>query len=684
MFRPRLIVPAAVVAFFLLPPAASAELALRRVMLSTGGVGYFEYESRLAGDAVLPLDIRRDQVDDVMKSIVVYDDRGGVGGISLPGEEPLREIFRDLPFSQDDLASPVALLNALKGVEVTAVGNREIAGRLVGVTEEVVALPNGAGTTVRHRVSLHADGGLRQFVLEETDTLRFADPHLQDQVGTALAAVARHSERDRRTLSIRTSGPADTERTVRVAYVIGAPLWKTSYRLTLAAGEPSLLQGWAVLENLSGEDWREVDLSVVSGNPVTFRQALYNAYYVDRPDVPVEVLGRVLPGIDEGTVETRQMADRATAAPAPLQAPPAPQSLQKSAPMAGAAEAAAPPPPSRPAAVSVGDGTEATTQVMFRYPQPVTLGNGSSLLLPIVSRPAPAQRVALYQPKVQPRHPLAAVRLTNDGAVGLPPGILTLYERTPEAGQVTYVGDARLGTLPVGGERLLSFAVDQKITIDRRQQTNQTTTQAKIADGLLQIGMVERSQTAYTIAGAAREARTVIVEHPRQPGWDLAEPKGDRVEVTADAYRLPVEVPAGQTVTLAVVLERPRLNEFQLPSLAIERIAFFATARDLPESIRQAMVQLGTLRAAVTQREHALEQLEKNRGEEVADQERLRENLGSVPEGSDLHRRYLAKLGEQENDLEKLKTDIAQARDALAQANTATEEFIRGLKVGGD
>jgi hypothetical protein len=95
------------------PSAAAEGLRLKRVMLSTGGVGYFEHEAVIEGDAELELDVRLDQVDDVLKSIVVYDDQGGVGSVSLPGRAPLAQVFRDLPFPRAALESLVALLNAL-------------------------------------------------------------------------------------------------------------------------------------------------------------------------------------------------------------------------------------------------------------------------------------------------------------------------------------------------------------------------------------------------------------------------------------------------------------------------------------------------------------------------------------------------------------------------------------------
>src|SRR5215469_18034088 len=95
--------------------AAAQDLALKRVMLSSGGLGYFEYEATVDGDATLKLTVSLQQVDDVLKSLVVYDDKGGVGGLSLPGKEPLRQTFKDMPFDQAALDSPAKLLDALRG-----------------------------------------------------------------------------------------------------------------------------------------------------------------------------------------------------------------------------------------------------------------------------------------------------------------------------------------------------------------------------------------------------------------------------------------------------------------------------------------------------------------------------------------------------------------------------------------
>jgi hypothetical protein len=685
----RAVLSAILVLLVTTPVAAQTALPLKRILLSSGGVGYFEHEAVVEGDVELPLSVRLAQVDDVLKSIVVYDDRGGVGTISLPGREPLQQVFRDLPFSAEALQSPVALLKALVGAEIRVGGSSTVAGRVLGVSDEEVALPNGLGRTTRHRVSVVVPReGVRQFVLEDADRIELADPRLQAEVAEALAAIARHRVQDRRTLSVSLRGAG--RRVVRVGYVVEAPLWKTSYRLTVPAeaggdtprSRTGLLQGWAVVENMSGQDWTNVEVTLASGNPVTFRQALYTAYYAARPEVPIEVMGRVLPRPDTGTVREASgpragrvasgapgfgAAGAAGAMATTIPALPRPREFAEAAP-----PAAMPAAPAAPAA-----SEEATTQVLFRVPAPVTLASGDSLIIPIVNREAPIRRVALYDPWGSAGHPLAAVRLENDGESGLPPGVLTLYEHDAAAGHA-YVGDARLGPLPRGEHRLVSFAVDEKVQASREARGRDLLTRATISRGVLQLTRLEQQVTVYRFKAPAQEARALLIEHPRHADWELATPAEKDVELTRDRYRIPVTLKPGEERTVEVVVQRPRMESVSLTDSPTPLLATYSRTGALDEKVRRALERLVALRGDVDREERALSALDASRKTIHEEQERLRANLNAVPGAGDLRQRYLEKLKKQEDDLEKLDADIAAARTRIGAARARLADAVAG------
>lgn len=668
---------AAVLGLIAFPTFAFAQdLALKRVMLSSGGLGYFEYEATIDGDATLGLTVSLGQVDDVLKSLVVYDDKGAVGGLSLPGREPLAQAFKDLPFDQNSLGSPAELLAALKGAEITVSGSRTIAGRIVSVEEETVALANDKGTIRRTRVTLYTERGLQQFILEDAENLQFADAALREKVGQALLAIQGNRAKDARTIELSARGQG--KRTVRVAYIVEAPVWKAAYRLTLAADPAaprSALQGWAVIENMSGQDWKDVELTLVSGRPVAFRQALYNAYYVTRPEVPVEVAGRLMPGIDRGGVDADQRAKTMPMPAAPAPAPFRSQQERGAAP----AMASPPPPPAMAAVADQMEASDAATQVIFKFPRPVTVENGRTLSIPVIDRQVPAQRLALYQADAAPRNPLAAIRLTNDGESGLPPGIITIYERD-QAGYVAYVGDARLSGFPTGETRLLAYALDERITIERDVTQTDRLAAGTIVNGALRLSRIVRQTTVYRVRGPAKEPRQLVVVQRRLPGWTLTKPDPKGVELSEGNYRLPFQLPGGdQTQTFEVVQEQTQQQEVRLVESAADQIRVYAQAREFDAKTREALARVLQLQQAVAEAQRKAGQVDAERQAIVQEQARLRDNLARVPANSDLQRRYLATLDKQETDLEALARRRAEADKGVETAREALRTYVASL-----
>lgn len=667
----RFVILTALMGLLLSPLAAEAQdLALKRVLLSSGGLGYFEYEANVEGDATLKLTVALGQVDDVLKSLVVYDDKGGVGGLSLPGREPLAQTFKDLPFDQDALRSPAALLATLKGAEIFVGGRRALSGRVVSVQEETTSLGgDGHATTTRTRVTLMTDRGLQQFILEDAEDLQFADPVLRDKIGQALVALSSNRAKDARTLELSMRG--EGKRIVRVAYIVEAPVWKASYRLTLpadAAAPKAALQGWATIENLSGQDWKDVELTLVSGRPVAFRQALYNAYYVNRPEVPVEVTGRLVPGVDRGGVAIK-------AAGAPQPAPPMPAPAQQRSRVERMSSSSADS-LSIASAAEPAEATDAATQVTFKFPRPVTVTNGRTLSIPVIDRQLPAQRLALYEPNTSARNPIAALKLVNDGETGLPPGILTLYERD-KAGAVAYVGDARLSAFPAGETRLVAYAVDQKIVIEREAAQAEQLATGSIAQGILHYSNVVRQTVAYRIKGPAAEPRQLIVVQPRLAGWSLVKPDVKGVEVSEGNYRVPFQLPGGdQTQTLEIVQERTTFQEVRLLDAPPDQIKVFAQAREFDAKTRDMLTRIIQLQQGLADARQRGAKIAADRDRIVEDQGRLRENLGQVPPNSDLQRRYLASLDKQETELEALKAREAAADKAVETAESALQSYI--------
>ena len=440
LLRPALL--AVALAVGLIRSADATELPLARVVLSNAGLAQFTHSGTVSGGSSIDLAVRLDQVDDILKSLTVFDEGGAFGAVSLPGKAPLVELFRDLPFGPDALTSPTALLNALVGTEVEVSGNVGVKGRIFRVEAEDTALPHDGGTTQRHRLTLMTNDGLVQAVIEDVTALRFTDPQTKAQIERALIGLAENRAKERRQLSIAFLG-TETRKAV-ISYVVAAPVWKTAYRLVLPKdGAKARLQGWAIVENLTGGDWNNIDLVLTSGNPVALRQPLYTAFFTDRPEVSLTTANRLVPRTDDADEEhpavrrkaAIETATRAIALPAP---PPA-------APLAQFT-------PTKPAS-AMADAEEAATQLLYRFPAKLSLATGHTMMVPFVDREVTATRAWLYQPETSARRPLAAVRVRNDGDSGLPAGIVTAYDASMD-GDVNFVGDAQLPLIAQGSAQV--------------------------------------------------------------------------------------------------------------------------------------------------------------------------------------------------------------------------------------
>ncbi len=673
----------AVVAAGLAFGAQADELPLKRVVLSTSGLAQFTHSGEAAAGAALELPVRLDQVDDLLKSLTIFDREGALGAVTLPGKSPLPELFRDLPFGPDALASQAALLNALVGAEVEIEGNVTASGRVFRVEEERAQLANNGGQTLRHRLTVLTDKGFVQAVLEELSALRFTDPKTRAQIDRALLGLAENRAKERRTLSIGLLGQG--KRAVGFSYVVAAPVWKTSYRLVLPKdGGKARLQGWGVVENLTGSDWKDVELSLISGNPVALKQALYSAFYVDRPEIPVSASLRVLPrlddaeknlhnvrGIDGGKKKAREM-------PAPPPQDGAPGFFAGD--LAGTLDAA----PvteekiARPALTAATE--EAATQVLYRFPAKVSLASGSTMMVPYVDREITAQRSFLYQPDTNARRPLAALKLNNDGEAALPAGLITAFE-TGSDGAANFAGDAQLPLTPKGAEKFVTFALDSKTDIRRTDNGSKQTRLGKAVRGELTVTVKSRWDIDYEITPPADEDRDIVIDEARSDGW---KPTGNTKDIEETPSRLRFKVAAPKGKTTKVTLAREHIDQQSITLGDLDADGLLTTVSGLENgtpALKEAVAKLGALVAAMNDAKARREKLEAETAKITEDQNRLRENLKSVGQGSDLGRRYLDKLRAQEDRIAAIATEDEALEKLTAAKQKSAQELAQSLSL---
>src|SRR4051794_2929466 len=337
-------------------PAAGggADVPVRAVVLFSSGVGYFEHFGTVRGDGSTELRFKTDQVNDVLKSLLLQDLDGGTAGtVSYPSQEPLDRTLKS--FQVDVTANPSLpdLLNQLRGAKLKVTSGEQVSeGTIVGVETRLHAEKEGAPVEQRHFLNLRTGRKVRVLPVEGVDEFEFADGKLNDELDRALDALSQARDQTKKPVTINFRGRG--ERRVRLGYVVETPVWKTSYRLVLSdkpgkepgraapigparPGSVGTLQGWAIVENQTDSDWNDVQLSLVSGRPISFIQDLYQPLYVPRPVVQPELYASLRPQtygaategeklVDEWRDATKDMPARAMkrAAPAAPAASPAP------------------------------------------------------------------------------------------------------------------------------------------------------------------------------------------------------------------------------------------------------------------------------------------------------------------------------------------------------------------------
>jgi len=662
----------------LLPMSAAAQseptVPIEKVVFFKSGVSYVEHRGEVQGSTTMTLRFQDEQMKDVLKSLVLQDLGGGrVGTINYPSQDPLA---RTLEGFQVDLSEPEglgALANQLRGAAVTlAMRDETIRGTIVSAERQ-----DGLNGATQWRLTLYRERGVQSVPLDSVRHLQFEDPALQAEMRKALDAVARAHNQDENAVRLRFEGQGT--RRVRAGYVVEAPVWKTSYRLLLPDGNEGEghLQGWAIVENQTDADWSGVDLTLVSGRPVSFVQDLYTPTYVDRP-VVAPTAGEPLPpkryreGItpDTETAAKREEVDFDASLDMDER-----RDVKESPSAARAAEAESAPQTDPSQGVSAAAET-AETGEFFQYTvDDVSLPRRRSAMLPIVTAPLAVERVSLYDPDVHKTHPLHGARLTNTTAQHLAAGPVSVFDGG------SYAGDAQLGDTPSGDTRFITYALNQDVQMDvgggRTEETVQTGT---IVDGVLTMTRKRVASQTYRIENEANTDLSLIVEHPRRSGWTLTAPS-DVEERTASVYRLRTTVDAGDTGELVAEEAKILTRRHQLLGKDRDQLLSYARTGALPDDVREALEEAADLQRTVSQTKEKLSQARQELDRLRSEQSRLRENMNAVEQSSDYYQRLLNKLSSTEDRIESLNERIATLEDERVERSDRLAQYLQDLTI---
>ena len=294
-------------------------LPIRRVILYSNGVAYIERRGMVSGHAEINLSFKQSQVDDVLKSMVVLDlGQGRIGTVSYNSSAPPAARMADIPFSigagtaNGNNGGLAGVLSQLQGARIiVTTANRTATGSILTIEEHQSRTDRDKMT---HALVIASEGGeLMSFDLAEVRSVKLIDEGTRRDVSEFANASASARRRDAKTIVVSSDGSGSRE--MLVSYTVAAPIWKTTYRVVLDSTGKPFFQGWAIVDNVSEEDWNNVSLSLISGSPVSFIQPIQKPFYRYRPVVSMPDDLKLAPQVyeaNEGSAAAGTVSGRIT------------------------------------------------------------------------------------------------------------------------------------------------------------------------------------------------------------------------------------------------------------------------------------------------------------------------------------------------------------------------------------
>ena len=651
--------------------AWAADIPIHEVVLYKSGVGYFERGGLLRAGESTRLDFKASDMNDVLKSLTISEQNDGkVTGLRYDSSEPLDQKLGQFPFKIDGQASLALLLDHLRGAKVELkYGAETISGTVVSGR---VVKADDKQPEREQLVALLDSGELRTLDLAAASSIRFADPKLQAQLRDYLAVVNQARSTDKRSIYIDSSDAK--ERQIAAGYMLPTPVWKSSYRLIFGDKAEPTLEGWAIVDNTTGEDWTNVHLAVVSGRPVSFISNLYEPKYVARQTVELPEDRAAAPVVYQGSLNGPAAAGLAGAPP------PAPGFIAKSqARIGGSSNGASDGPPLNSRAfeslVALNVAGEDLGELFeYRFSSPVTVKKDESAMFPFLQQQIGARKLLIYSESYG-EHPMNAAELTNSTGKTLDGGPITVFDAA------SYAGEALVTTVKAGDKRLISYAVDLGTRVTTQfDSSHEMVREIHLNRGMLTTRAAIDETKTYTIRNIDQKPKTLIIEQGVRPGYKLLGQKPS--ETTTSAYRFEVKLNADGVDKYPVAEERVYDSTTAVSSLTPDVLLTYVQNKALSETGRRQLQQIADAKRQIAGFDEQISQIDSNVKGIVNDQTRVRENIRSLNQVSgqqDQVQKYARELSTQENELAGLRDQLSDLKKQKAAREASLNTLIEAL-----
>ncbi len=694
-------------------------LPVTKILLFNSGVGHFTRSGEIQGDARVDLTFSEQDVNDLIKSMVLEDstEQGKISAITYDSREPLDRTLKSYSINLNGSPSFAKILSQARGekIEVTLLTNAagqpgSLQGAIIGIEEKEDALKDKV-LKVEY-LNLWCQEGMRTVRILDIARIRFSNPELENEMRRALDTLAHSHDAQKKVVSLHFTG--EGKRKINVGYVVENPIWKTSYRLVLPKKGNPFLQGWAVVENSTDEDWNQIKIGLISGRPISFNMDMYNPLYIVRPIVEPELFA----GLRPPTYDNSFMNDRWLRLQKNNFTPQLMNSAGGIVGMAGGMMGMAGNlgnfnqnqlqiqnnqitqnnialqgrlnqngqvkgiefesmdvgriAPSAAIAEQFGDS------FVYQLKQPISLPRQKSALLPIINKEITGSRVSIFRSKTRTTHPQLGIRFRNTSDMNLAQGPITVFDGS------AYAGDTRILEVQKNESRLVSYALDLGTEIIEKPSRETTKiTKVSATKGVLYSEQVTKEIMTYQITNRSDHDRNLLIEYPNRKnvGFHFVGDNTKPDEETPKVFRFLTAVKAGEKKNYVIEEEFPQVISYQLTNTSDDQIQVFIKSTNTPESLKAKLQEAMKLKTILEENKKTLK-IHSDRIETInKDQDRLRKNIRELPKESKAFKLYLSKFDEQELEITDLQKQIKVLQKETEEQLKKYNDFLTTITI---
>ncbi len=665
----------------------SAQTKITKVVFYKHGMGYFERECAVKGDATITLGFKTNQMKDILTSFFVVDKNGGkITTVSYDSKDPIDKQLENILIRVPENAALTQFLAQLKGTKIEVkIGNEVLQGTIMGI-EPVSQKIDNMTVTAYKLVILKTDGEIKPVNLLEISSLKILDEPIQKDLKRVLDIYLNAKYTDRKQVKVICSGKGD--RNIMMGYQLEMPIWKTSYRLILDEKEKPYLQGWAIVENPTDDDWTDVNMSFIAGNPISFSMDLYTSYYPQRPEIS---LASIIPLVGalfntlELTKGNYEMADSDKMAESNEWKSEGgygyPKKSKSMAPAPGLM------PPTAPSmSMLLQNSVNALTSGMqvgelFAYnaKTPVTISRRQAAMVPIITDTVEGNKILYYRAQVSPRL-MNAFYMTNSTKLTLETGPMTIFEGS------TSVGEGLLKeSLQAGMKEILPYAIETGCTIEvTNKYTAKPVHKCKITNGIMVMNSYSMNETTYKLTNKTGRNQVVYLDHPRTGGYTLMEPKKAEEEIPG-YYRFKLDLASGKSIDFTVTEQAETASQIYLQNINTDQIRFYLSQSPLSSGAKKFLEELAVLMGQVSEQKRIYSEYQVELDRLSREQNEYRQNLNVLninnPKERELREKWVDKL---DKAVERVDTLKSLMKETLDKQNALQQELVKKIQSFND